>query len=162
MPAAATKMRQALGGAEFSGVEHKERTMVPNNRLLTRMEIAAAVDLSYKDYLLELSPNEAIAFISKLPDQRDGKRDKVLGLLHRINDLIPPSAITKAGPGHTYRIGRRIDRRIIYLSLSGVHFPRRYRYASLLNVLWKYAKEAGALHQAGSDEGDWEIMFWWL
>lgn len=136
--------------------------MAEKERQISRTELAFAVDRQFKDYLLGVSPGEAVDVLSVIAGTRKDNKAQSIQLVLRINDLIPPSVLTRSGPGHFYRIGRRTDRLIIYLSLSTAHFPKRYRYASLLGVLGKYAKEAGAFCQLTSDEGEWEVMFWWL
>jgi hypothetical protein len=128
-----------------------------------RIKAAIVVDRLFSDYLIEITPVEAVEFSKVVPSLDHCNQEQFLSLIQRANKLMPQSIRPerKAAP-HSFRIGRDANRRIVYLRFSISNFPRHYSFSALLKVLEKYAQDAGALYQVQTDEGWFEILFWWI
>lgn len=128
---------------------------------MEKIEAAVQVDNLFANYLVQLTPTEANIFVESADVDK-----KFVTLLNRINRVIPRSIRREKeylkNHHHTYRVGRELGRRVIYLHLLKFHFPKGYRYVSLLKVLEKYSKAAGALHRVMADDNEYEILFWWI
>src|SRR6185295_15795960 len=131
-----------------------------------KIHAAIRIDQLFGDYTIQLSPAEAVKFIEEADPIQNLDNEAVLTLLHRINKLVPRSAHQDQRYAknlhHSYRVGKVLGRRVIVLQFMGFHFPKGYRFASLLNVLEKYAKSAGALHRVTADDNEHEVQFWWI
>jgi hypothetical protein len=128
-----------------------------------RITVALEVDRLFTDYVIEMSPAETLGFMRTAQIVNNENREKMIELLKQIETLIPPSVRDEhRGSHHTFRAGREISRRIIYLRFLKVNFPRGYKFAAMLEVLERYAKEAEALYQPTSDDDGFEILFWWI
>lgn len=127
-----------------------------------RIQAAVAVDNCFGSYLIEMVPAEALEFAKAVGTVDHCTREQFVTLILRINKVMPLSILERKGPAHGYRVGRDADRRILYVRFSTAHFHRTYRFKAMLNVLEKYAKDADALYQVQSDEGWFDILFWWI
>ena len=119
------------------------------------------------DYLVKLSPSEAMAFVSHAQEYNNIYREKLTRLIESISDTIPPMDFGPENPNtgrphHTFEIGNE-NSRVIYLEIQKFYMPASYDYAWLATVLKQLGSEALADERdvVQSDATKFRFRFFW-
>ena len=132
-----------------------------------KVEKMLELDPIAHDYLVKLSPSEALEFAKNAQEYNNIRRDKLAALVRRINDTIPsmdfgPNNCNTGRPHHTYDVGNE-NSRVIYVNILKFYMPADYDYAWLATFLKQLGSEALADESdiVQSDATKFRFRFFW-
>lgn len=145
------------------GIAERRRSM-DSSQTHRRITVAVQADRLFETYEIEMSPGEALSFVSAASTEAHAQLIYVF--LDLINQTIPTADF---GPGHprtgtahhVYRVGRRHGNRLIILEFFKGYFPRPYPFDDLAERISQYAAKAGCAIEDEADETIQRYTFVW-
>ena len=131
------------------------------------VEAALALDPHALQYHVEMSPEEALAFESRLEGYNEFSANLVAELVKHVNAIIPRMDFggDNGNNGHTHhawRVGREHSR-VLYLQFRKSHMPKDFDYKKLtkkLEIMGKMAR-ADESDCTVNDESEYKYRWWW-